>query len=174
MSDIRPITLNVNGVEQTVHVPPRMTLADCLRDEIGLTGTHLGCEHGVCGACTILMDGSSARSCLILAVQAEGHAVVTIEGLSSENGDLHPLQAAFAEKHGLQCGFCTPGMILSACELIQENSDPSQTEMSEQLSGNLCRCTGYTKIFESVTAAAEVMRNSDPVAVGNHENGAVQ
>jgi aerobic-type carbon monoxide dehydrogenase small subunit (CoxS/CutS family) len=155
---LRSISLNVNGVARTALADERTTLADFLRDELKLTGTHLGCEHGVCGACTILVDNFSARACLMLAAQGESHEITTIEGLESESGDLHPLQTAFSEKHGLQCGFCTPGMIMSACELLMENPEPCDAEIREHLSGNICRCTGYNKIFESVHLAADRLR----------------
>jgi carbon-monoxide dehydrogenase small subunit len=131
-----------------------MTLADFLRDELGLTGTHLGCEHGVCGACTILMDGRSVRSCLLLAVQAEGHELLTVEGLEAPDGTLHPVQEAFSEAHGLQCGFCTPGFLMSVVELLRTHPDPSEEEIRTWLSGNICRCTGYQNIVEAVKLAA--------------------
>jgi carbon-monoxide dehydrogenase small subunit len=134
----------------------RTTLADFLRTHLGLTGTHLGCEHGVCGACTVLVDGASARSCLMLAVQAEDHEVTTIEGLGTPEHP-HPLMSAFSEMHGLQCGFCTPGFILSAHEYLRENPRPDREAMRKDLSGNICRCTGYVKIFESIERAAELM-----------------
>jgi len=133
-----------------------MTLADFLRGELGLTGTHLGCEHGVCGACTVLIDGASARSCLTLAVQAAGHEVTTIEGLGTPENP-HPLMRAFSEMHGLQCGFCTPGFIVSAFEYLREHPQPNREEMRRDLSGNICRCTGYVKIFASIERAAELM-----------------
>ncbi|MCM8750279.1 (2Fe-2S)-binding protein [Thermomicrobiaceae bacterium CFH 74404] len=148
-----PITLTVNGQAVRAEVEPRVTLADFLRDELGLTGTKLGCEHGVCGACTVLVDGAAVRSCLILAVQAEGADVLTIEGLAGDG--LHPVQEAFWEHHGLQCGFCTPGMVLTAYALLQERPSPSEEEIREALAGNLCRCTGYQNIVVAVRAAAE-------------------
>lgn len=148
-----PITLTVNGQEVRAEVEPRVTLADFLRDELGLTGTKLGCEHGVCGACTVLVDGAAVRSCLMLAVQAEGADVLTIEGLAGDG--LHPVQEAFWEHHGLQCGFCTPGMVLAAYALLQERPSPSEEEIREALAGNLCRCTGYQNIVVAVRAAAE-------------------
>ena len=149
-----PIRLWVNEqeIERTVEV--RQSLADFLREELDLTGTHLGCEHGVCGACTILLDGKSVRSCLMLAVQSDGAHLTTVEGLA--DGDrLHPLQVAFHLEHGLQCGFCTPGMLLSALELLRENSHPSEQEVRVALSGNLCRCTGYQSIVAAVLRAAK-------------------
>jgi carbon-monoxide dehydrogenase small subunit len=154
------ITLTVNGRTRSGRAEPRVTLADFLRDQLGLTGTHLGCEHGVCGACTVLMDGRSVRACLLFAVQAAGHQVTTVEGLAPE-GDgagLHPIQQAFHEAHGLQCGFCTPGFLLSAWELLQVNPDPTEAEVRSWLSGNLCRCTGYQNIVEAVLLAASRMR----------------
>jgi len=150
------VTLRVNGGDRTGACEPRTTLADFLRGHLGLTGTHLGCEHGVCGACTVLVDGATARSCLMLAVQAQGHAVTTIEGLGTPEHP-HPLMRAFSEMHGLQCGFCTPGFILSADEYLRENPRPDREAMRRDLSGNICRCTGYVKIFESITRAAELM-----------------
>jgi carbon-monoxide dehydrogenase small subunit len=159
--DEREITITVNGSPRSGRAEPRMTLADFLRDELGLTGTHLGCEHGVCGACTVLMDGRSVRSCLLFAVQAEGHEVTTVEGLAGEGeGDLHPVQRAFQERHGLQCGFCTPGFLLSACELLESNDSPTEHEVRIWLSGNLCRCTGYQNVVEAVLLAAARMRGT--------------
>jgi carbon-monoxide dehydrogenase small subunit len=147
------VNLTVNGTARTVEVEPRKTLADTIREDLGLTGTHLGCEQGVCGACTVLLDGQPVRSCLMFGVQAEGHTIRTIEGVAS-NGQLHPIQEAFSEYHGLQCGFCTPGMILASLHLLEGTPDPTVDEIKEALGGNLCRCTGYTKIIESVQAAA--------------------
>jgi carbon-monoxide dehydrogenase small subunit len=134
-----------------------LTLVDFLRGELGLGGVHVGCEHGVCGACTVLIDGRAARSCIMLAVQADGAEIITVEGLSSD-GTLHPIQQAFLESHGLQCGFCTPGFIMSICELLDENKSPTEDEIKETLGGNLCRCTGYENIISSVHLAAEKMR----------------
>ena len=161
MSDLVDVTLTVNGRTYHGQVEPRMTLADFLRDELGLTGTHLGCEHGACGACTVLMDGRSVRSCLLFAVQAQGHQMTTVEGLASD-GELHPIQQAFHEKHALQCGFCTPGFLMSVCELLEANPDPSEQAIRTWLSGNLCRCTGYQNIVEAVRAAASRMRKTPP------------
>jgi carbon-monoxide dehydrogenase small subunit len=152
--DRRDVELSVNGRVCRGRAEPRTTLADFLRDELGLTGTHLGCEHGVCGACTVLMDGRTVRSCLLFAVQAEGHELVTVEGLAPSEDELHPIQRAFHDAHGLQCGFCTPGFLLSACELLETNADPSDEEIRAGLSGNLCRCTGYQNIIEAVRLAA--------------------
>lgn len=149
-----PITVQVNGQTVSAEVEPRMTLADFLRDELGLTGTKLGCEHGVCGSCTVLVDGAAVRSCLVLAVQADGATITTIEGLAADGG-LHPVQQAFWESHALQCGFCTPGMVLTAVALLAEHPHPSEAEIREALSGNLCRCTGYQNIVRAVQLAAE-------------------
>ena len=150
------ITLNVNGRNQTTLAEPREILADVLRDRLGLTGTHLGCEHGVCGACTVLLDGEMVRSCLLFAVQAQGAEITTIEGLE-QDGELHPMQKAFSEYHGLQCGFCTPGMILAGVDLLKRNPDPTADEVRDDMGGNICRCTGYQKIVESVLGAAREM-----------------
>jgi aerobic carbon-monoxide dehydrogenase small subunit len=150
------LVLNVNGESKSVAVEPRKSLADTLREDCRLTGTHLGCEHGVCGACTVLLDGEPVRSCLMLAVQAVGHSVRTVEGLAAEDGTLHPLQQAFWENHGLQCGFCTPGFLMLAAGLL-ESADPLTDEMiDDALSSNLCRCTGYQNISKAVRAAAKV------------------
>jgi carbon-monoxide dehydrogenase small subunit len=157
MSTNQEITVEVNGQVRIGHAEPRVTLADFLREELGLTGTHLGCEHGVCGACTVLVDGRSVRSCLVFAVQMAGHAITTVEGLSAPGEPLHPVQEAFSEKHGLQCGFCTPGFVMSAVELLTENQRPSEEQIREQLSGNICRCTGYQNIVSAVLYAAELM-----------------
>lgn len=146
----------VNGQLRHGRCEPRTTLADFLRGQLHLTGTHLGCEHGVCGACTVLLDGRTARSCLLLAVQAQGHDVTTIEGLGTL-ANPHPLMRAFSEMHGLQCGFCTPGFIVSASEYLREHPVPDLDSMRLELSGNICRCTGYAKIFQAVTRAAELM-----------------
>lgn len=152
------IRLTINGSEHVITVEPRMTLADAVREKCGLTGTHLGCEHGVCGACTVLIDGLPVRSCLVFAVQCEGRAISTVEGLA--DGDrLHPLQEAFWEHHGLQCGFCTPGFLMLAVGALAENPDPTDAELREILSSNLCRCTGYQNIVTAVKAAAEQMRS---------------
>jgi carbon-monoxide dehydrogenase small subunit len=150
------ITLNVNGSSHTTLAEPREILADVLRDRLGLTGTHLGCEHGVCGACTVLIDGEMVRSCLMLAVQAQGVDITTIEGVE-QDGELHPMQKAFSEYHGLQCGFCTPGMILAGIDLLKRNPDPTAQEVRDDMGGNVCRCTGYQKIVESVLGAAREM-----------------
>lgn len=157
----REITLTVNGRSMSGQAEPRVTLADFLRDELDLTGTHLGCEHGVCGACTVLFDGYSVRSCLMLAVQAEGHEVRTVEGLASSDGELHPIQRAFSEEHALQCGFCTPGFLMAIEEFLREVPDPEEDEIRKRLSGNLCRCTGYQNIVSAVKTAAASLRRSD-------------
>jgi aerobic-type carbon monoxide dehydrogenase small subunit (CoxS/CutS family) len=158
----RELVLRVNDVERRGRAEPRMTLADFLRDELGLTGTHLGCEHGVCGACTILLDGRSVRSCLMLAVQAEGVELTTVEGLAPPDAPLHPIQEAFSEKHGLQCGFCTPGFLMSVHELLADLPDPDEALIRSRLSGNICRCTGYQNIVEAVRYAAELQRAGTP------------
>ena len=147
----------MNGRRERIDVEPRRTLADALRDDLDLTGTHLGCEQGVCGACTVLLDGEPVRSCLMLAVQADGSALITVEGLAGD--ELHPLQQAFADCHGLQCGFCTPGFLISALHLLTENPDPSREEIRAGLSGNICRCTGYAGIVDAVRQAAIAMRS---------------
>lgn len=146
------IELNVNGRTHRIEAAPRWSLADVLRHQVGLSGTHVGCEQGVCGACTVLLDGEPVRSCLMFAVQAEGHRLVTIEGATPESG-LSPLQTAFRDHHGLQCGFCTPGMVLTAEALLNRNPDATEQEVREALSGNLCRCTGYQFIVDAVMAA---------------------
>ena len=150
----RTIELVVNGETRAARAEPRTLLSDFLREGLGLTGTHVGCEHGVCGACTVLVDGESVRSCLMFAVQAEGARVRTVEGLGTAD-DMHPLQEAFWEKHGLQCGFCTPGMLMTAVELLESAPAPGVEDIREAISGNLCRCTGYQTIVEAVQAAAE-------------------
>ena len=156
----REVVLRVNGVEHRGFAEPRVTLVDFLRDELGLTGTHVGCEHGVCGACTILLDGRTVRSCLMLAVQAEGHELRTVEGLAPAGEPLHPIQEAFSEKHGMQCGFCTPGFLMSVEELLRDDPDPSEETIRSRLSGNICRCTGYQNIVEAVRYAAELTREA--------------
>ena len=151
------IRVTVNGDPYEAVVDPRLTLADFLRGDLGLGGTHIGCEHGVCGACTILLDGRTVRACLMLAVQADGRDLTTIEGLGHD-GELHPIQQAFVEEHGLQCGFCTPGFVLSVHELLELHPDPSDEEILDFLGGNLCRCTGYQAILRSVKLAARRLR----------------
>ncbi len=149
------VTFSVNGERVRLDIEPRRTLADTLREDCGLTGTHLGCEHGVCGACTVLVDGQPARACLMFGVQAHGSTVTTVEGLESEGGELHPLQEAFVEHHGLQCGFCTPGMLMSALHLLSNDPAPSRETIREEMSGNICRCTGYQGIVDAVAAAGK-------------------
>ncbi|MCX2928895.1 (2Fe-2S)-binding protein [Mycobacterium sp. CVI_P3] len=151
----RPIQLSVNGIPVESIVEPRLTLADFLRERCGLTGTHLGCEHGSCGACTVLLDGAAVRSCLVFAVQAEGAEVSTVEGVASTDGELSPVQAAMRDCHGLQCGFCTPGFVMSITALLRDNPNPTDEEIREGLSGNFCRCTGYQGIVNAVRQAAE-------------------
>jgi carbon-monoxide dehydrogenase small subunit len=153
-----PLRLFVNGDRHEIQVEPRKTLADALREDCGLTGTHLGCEHGVCGACTILVDGKPARACLMFAVQCEGMSIRTVEGLAVDDETLHPLQQAFWDNHGLQCGFCTPGFLMLAAGVLEENPDPTDEELVEALSSNLCRCTGYQNILKATKCAAEAMR----------------
>ncbi len=157
MPDTRSITLTVNGESHTLEVEPRRTLADALREGCRLTGTHLGCEHGVCGACTVLIDGNPVRSCLMFAVQAEGSEIRTVEGLA-RGGELHPLQEAFSEFHALQCGFCTPGFLMLALGALERDADISDEDLLDVLSSNLCRCTGYRNIIKAVRVAAERMR----------------
>ena len=149
-----PISLTVNGSKQSRTVEPRLLLSDFLRHDLGLTGTHVGCEHGVCGACTVLLDGEAVRSCLLFALQADGHAIATVEGLAAGDGELHPLQAAFHATHALQCGFCTPGFLMTLVPFLREHPDPDEQEIREALSGNLCRCTGYKNIVDAVALAA--------------------
>lgn len=165
--DFKNIHLKVNGVNHRLQVESRRLLADVLRDDLGLTGTNLGCEHGVCGSCTVLFDGQSVRSCLMFAVQADEHEITTVEGLA-RNGEMHPLQQAFWEEQGLQCGFCTPGFLMTASELLRQNPDPSEEEIRAALSGNICRCTGYQHIVNAVRTAAKEMAQtqaaSEPVA----------
>ena len=154
------VTLTVNGKAVTREVEERTLLVQFLRDHLGLTGTHVGCDTSQCGACVVHVDGRSVKSCTMLAVQADGASVTTIEGLAAPDGTLHPMQAAFREHHGLQCGFCTPGMVMSAIDLVTENPSPSESEVREGLEGNICRCTGYHNIVKAVLAGAEAMRGS--------------
>jgi carbon-monoxide dehydrogenase small subunit len=149
------IRLQVNGTNHEASVEARLLLSDWLRHGLGLTGTHVGCEHGVCGACTVLLDGVPVRSCLMLAVQADGHALTTVEGLTHDAATLHPLQEAFREAHGLQCGFCTPGLLMTLLPFLEENRDPSEDDIRHAISGNLCRCTGYQHIVDAVKLAAK-------------------
>ena len=153
--------LSVNGVERVLACEDRTSLLDALRDVLGLTGTHAGCEHGVCGTCTVLLDGQPVRSCLMLAVQAEGHAVTTIEGVTPAPGALSVIQDSFCETHAMQCGYCTPGMVLTAHALLRDNPAPTRAEIVEAISGNLCRCTGYGQIVEAIALAAERLARGD-------------
>lgn len=150
-----PVEVSVNGRRYTSAVEPRLTLADYLREKCGLTGTHLGCEHGACGACTVLLDGQAVRACLVFAVQVDGQEVTTVEGISGQDGELSPVQSALKECHGLQCGFCTPGFVTSITALLRDNPTPTDAEIREGLSGNFCRCTGYQGIVNAVKRAAE-------------------
>jgi len=159
VADLAPVRLIVNGQAREGRCETRKLLVDFLREDLGLTGTHVGCEHGLCGACTVLVNGEAARSCLMLAVQADGVELLTIEGLSTD-GTLHPLQEAFHDHHGLQCGFCTPGMLLTALDLLQTNPRPTEVEIRQGLSAVLCRCTGYQGIVKAVEAAAVRLRSS--------------
>jgi aerobic-type carbon monoxide dehydrogenase small subunit (CoxS/CutS family) len=163
MHQTSAITITVNGVKQEVAVEPRRLLVDCLRDDLGLPGTHIGCEHGVCGTCTVLVNGESVRSCLMLAIQADGAEILTVEGLA-RGAILHPLQEAFRDAQGLQCGFCTPGMLMLSYELLRDNPSPSEAEIREAISANLCRCTGYQGIIDAIQVAAE----RHAVAVDGH------
>jgi carbon-monoxide dehydrogenase small subunit len=152
------IDLTVNGRLCRIDVEPRTTLLDCLRDGLGLTGTHVGCEHGICGACTVLLDGVPVRSCLMFAVQADGYAITTIEGVAPAPGELSVIQDAFCETHGMQCGYCTPAMILTAQALLANNPAPTRADIVDAISGNICRCTGYAQIVEAIALAAERLR----------------
>lgn len=154
MTQRRTIDVTVNGTVRSAAVEPRLLLSDFLRHDLGLTGTHVGCEHGVCGACTVLLDGEAVRSCLVFAVQVEGREVTTVEGLATE-GELHPIQQAFHETHALQCGFCTPGFLMTLVPYLRDHPKPTDHEIREALSGNLCRCTGYANIVDAVCVAAE-------------------
>jgi len=160
IADGIPISFTVNGRPAEITIEARRTLSDVIREELGLTGTHLGCEHGVCGACTILLDGRPARSCLMLAVQADGAEITTIEGLASDDGTMHPIQQAMHESHGFQCAFCAPGFMMSTVALLADNPTPSREQIREELSGNLCRCTGYQSIIDGVETAVRLI-NSD-------------
>ena len=156
MSNLFEITVTVNGTQYEHQVEPRMLLSDFLRHDLDLTGTHVGCEHGVCGACTVLFDGQPVRSCLMFAIQADGHELLTVEGLGRID-ELHPIQEAFREAHGLQCGFCTPGFLTTLVPFLEENPDPNEDEIRAAISGNICRCAGYQHIVEAVKLAAENM-----------------
>lgn len=163
MSQTFPITVTVNGKAIEKAVEPRLLLADFIRHEVGLTGTHVGCEHGVCGACTILFDGKPVRSCIMLAVQANGHEITTVEGLAASEDNMHPIQNAFWEAHGLQCGFCTPGILMTLVPFLEENKDPSEAEVREAISGNLCRCTGYQHIVDATLLASKKLNEVNEV-----------
>jgi carbon-monoxide dehydrogenase small subunit len=163
--DMRAIAVKVNGSEYRRTAPVRMLLSDFLRHELRLTGTHVGCEHGVCGACTVLVDGRSARACLMLAVQVDGCEILTIEGIANADGSLHPLQDAFQRHHALQCGFCTPGMLTTLMELLADNPSPTEEDVKITISGNLCRCTGYAGIVKAALDAAAVLRGEKMPAV---------
>ena len=160
------ISLTVNGVPRELDVEPRRLLVQVLREDLDLTGTHVGCDTSQCGACTIHVDGRAVKSCTMLAVQADGAAVTTIEGMATSAEALHPLQTAFWEKHGLQCGFCTPGMIMTAADLLARNSDPTDDEIRDAIEGNICRCTGYQNIVAAIRAAAAANREAGPVPAG--------
>ena len=162
MSNLFSMSVTVNGTRYERTVEPRLLLSDFLRHELSLTGTHVGCEHGVCGACTILFDGQPVRSCIMFAVQANGHELMTVEGLSPDGKTLHPLQQGFWEAHGLQCGYCTPGFLMTLVPFLQENANPTDEEIREAISGNLCRCTGYHNIVEAVKLAVEKMKEAMP------------
>jgi carbon-monoxide dehydrogenase small subunit len=164
----RTISLSVNGRRYTREVEARTNLVDFLREDLGLVGTHVGCEHGVCGACTVRLDGRTVRSCLLLAVQADGSEVLTVEGLAARDGTLHPIQQAFWDHHGLQCGFCTPGMLITTLELLEEHPDPTEEQVRAGLSGNLCMCTGYVNIVRAVRSAGRVLRGEEPLPAGAH------
>jgi len=154
------VTFTINGNRFVADLEPRRSLSDVIREDVGLTGTHLGCEHGVCGACTIMLDGQPARSCLMLAVQADGAEITTIEGLA-DGDQLHPIQKGMHESHGFQCGFCSPGFLMSTLSLLEDNPNPSRDEIREELSGNLCRCTGYQTIIDGVETAVRLMNDSE-------------
>src|SRR5438094_1275274 len=162
----RSITLNVNGAARTVEVEPRALLVYVLRDELDLTGTHIGCDTSQCGACTVLVDGRAVKSCTVLAIQADGSSVTTIEGLAAADGALHPVQEGFWERHGLQCGFCTPGMIMATVGMLSRNANPSEAEIRQGLDGNFCRCTGYHNIVRAVQYGAARLRGETPVEEG--------
>ncbi len=164
MANLHSVKVSVNGQERTAEVEPRMLLVHLVREVFGLTGTHVGCDTTSCGACTVLLDGQAVKSCTMLAVQADGRAITTVEGLAS-GGQLHPIQEAFKEEHGLQCGFCTPGMMLVSAALLEENPDPSEEDIRWAISGNLCRCTGYQNIVKSVQHAAATTRESKGASV---------
>ncbi len=160
MTQTYPVSIHVNGRRYEREVDARLLLSDFLRHELGLTGTHVGCEHGVCGACTVLLEGEAVRSCLLFAVQCDGLELTTVEGLAQGPGDLHPLQEAFWEAHGLQCGFCTPGILLTVLPFLERNPQPTEAQIRQEISGNLCRCTGYQHIVDAVQLAAQKLAAS--------------
>ena len=170
--ELYEVTLTVNGAPRRASVPARRLLSDFLRHDLRLTGTHVGCEHGVCGACTVLLDGQPARSCLTFAVSVDGAEVTTVEGLADDDGNLHPVQAAFQDCHGLQCGFCTPGMVMSACGFLADHPEPDAEEIREGMAGNLCRCTGYAGILDAVAQAAGTLRDTGADPRARHQPGA--
>jgi aerobic carbon-monoxide dehydrogenase small subunit len=181
MTDARPamtteplheVRVTVNGRPASAEVPARRLLSDFLRHDLALTGTHVGCEHGVCGACTVLLDGEPVRSCLTFAVSVDGHELTTIEGLAAEDGSLHPVQAAFQDCHGLQCGFCTPGFVMSICGFLAEHPTPTEDQIREGIAGNLCRCTGYVNILRAVARAAETLGGSGADPRSQHDRAA--
>jgi carbon-monoxide dehydrogenase small subunit len=157
---LHPVAIEVNGRRREARVPARLSLVDFLRDELRLTGTHVGCEHGICGACSVMLDGEPVRSCLMYTVQANGHRITTVEGLAKPDGSMSVLQDAFCETHGLQCGYCTPGMLIAAQGLLERNPDPTEEQIRDTIGGNLCRCTGYQQIVEAVELAAKRMREA--------------
>lgn len=159
MTSDYPVNVTINGKPYKHKVESRLLLADYIRQDVGLTGTHVGCEHGVCGACTILFDGKPVRSCIMFAVQADGHELMTVEGLATDEKHLHPMQQAFWEAHGLQCGFCTPGILMTLLPYLEEHAKPSESELRDAISGNLCRCTGYQHIVDAAKLAAEKMHS---------------
>ena len=165
------ISLTVNGVARTATAPARRLLSDFLRHDLALTGTHVGCEHGVCGCCTVLLEGEPVRSCLVFAVSLQGREITTVEGLAADDGTLHPVQQALQDHHGLQCGFCTPGFVMSACGFLAETPDPDDEEIREGMAGNLCRCTGYAGILAGVKQAAHVLRETGADPRTQHDDG---
>ncbi len=171
MSEKKAITITINGEAHSATVEPRLTLLDFLRDVLDLTGTHVGCEHGVCGACSILLDDAPIRSCLMFAVQADGHRVTTVEGLAEPDGGLSLIQDSFWETHALQCGYCTPGMLIAAHALLRRNPDPSRQEIRKAISGNLCRCTGYGQIVEAIELAADRLNQREPKTANRSHGG---
>jgi aerobic carbon-monoxide dehydrogenase small subunit len=174
IDELHEITVTVNGSVRTASAPARRLLSDFLRHDLRLTGTHVGCEHGVCGCCTVLLDGDPVRSCLVFAVSVAGRELTTVEGVAADDGTLHPVQQALQDHHGLQCGFCTPGFVMSACGFLAEEPDPDDDQIRDGMAGNLCRCTGYTGILAAVKQAASVLRDSgaDPRARHVADRGA--